>query len=97
MHQIAPGTEVVGEGKQIGILLTAPALTMAKLAWIRPPLPAEPLLAMVKMLPPLEPQTQRFKILLEVQQVRRNLVPYNALDARSGATWLRSVPPWLNL
>ena len=34
----------------------AQALTMAELAWLRPPLPAVPLLAMAKALPPLEPK-----------------------------------------
>ena len=85
------------EDEWIGILLTAPALTMAKLAWVRLPPPAEFLLDMGRMPPPPEPQIQRLKVLPEVEHVRRNLVPYNALDARGGATWLRSVPPQLNL
>ena len=79
----------MGEVEWIGILLTAPALTMAELAWVRSPPPTEPLLAVAKMLPPLEPQIQKLKVLPEV--------PYNALDARGGATWLGSVPSWLNL
>ena len=59
MHQMALGTEVMGEDEWIGIFLTAPPLTMARLAWVRPPLPAAHLLAIAKVLPPLEPLSQR--------------------------------------
>ena len=97
VHQIAPGTEIMGEGKQIGILQTTPVLTMARLAWVRLPPPMVPLLAVAKVLPPLEPQIERLKVLPEVHWVGRNLVPCNVLDARGGTTWLRSVPPQLNL
>ena len=97
MHQIVPDTEVMGEDEWIGILLPAPALTMARLPWVRPPPPTVSLLAVAKVLPPWEPQIQRLKDLSEVNQVGRNLVPCNALDARGGATWLGSVPPQLSL
>ena len=65
----------MGEDEWIGMLLPTPALTMAGLARVRLPPPTVHLLAVAKVLPPLEPQLQRLKVLTEVHKVGRNLVP----------------------
>ena len=42
--QVVPGTGVMGEGRWTGILLSAPAPTMVRLAWAKTPLLAAVLL-----------------------------------------------------
>ena len=54
----------MGEDEQLGILLPTQALTMAGLAWVRWPPPVVHPLAAARVLPPLEPQIQRLKVLL---------------------------------
>ena len=93
MLLIVPGTGVMGEGKQIGILLSAPAVTMVELAW-------------VKLLPFAVPQlqTERPLILNEggiygqrmvhrvVLRAQGTPTHCNASDTRVGVTWQGSVP-----
>ena len=88
MLLIVPGTEVIGEGEQIGVLLTAPALTMVRLAW-------------VKLLPLAAAQLQIERVLiLQDGGVHRSRMVYgvvlraqgtpthcNASDARVGVIW----------
>ena len=90
---IVPGTGVMGEGEQIGVLLPAPALTMVGLAW-------------VKLLPLTAPQLQveRALILQEGGIHRHRMVHRvvlrapgtptccNVSDARVRVIWQWNVP-----
>ena len=93
MLLILPGTGVVGKGKQIGILLSAPALTMAGLAWVKLLLFAVPQLQAEKALILNEGGIYGHRTVHRVVlKAQGTLTHCNASDATVGVTWQESAP-----
>ena len=90
---IVPGTGVMGEGEQIGILLPTTALTLVRLAWVKLLLFTAPQLQVERALILKEGGIHRCKMVHRVV-LRAQGTPTccNASDARVGVTWQWNVP-----
>ena len=88
MLLVVPGTGVMGEGKWIGVLLPAPALTMVRLAWVKLLLLAAPQLQVERALILQEGGIHGCRMVHRVV-LRAQGTPTccNASDARVGVIW----------
>ena len=88
MLLIVPGTGVMGEGEQMGVLLPTPALIMVRLTWVKLLPLAAPQLQVERALILKEGGTQGCKMVHRVVLRAQGTPTHcNASDARVGVTW----------